>query len=533
MVSAAAAKVLGALFKIPLTNLLGGIGMGYFSCAYGLFLPIYALSVTGLSAAVAKTVAQDAARGCWRNVRRIRRTARLLFAGLGMLLTLVIWLTARPFAIYAAGDANAYYAVLMIAPSALLGCMSAVERGYYEGFQNMYPTAVSQAVEAAAKVAAGLALSGWVMSHEEQVLFYFPSGTPLLSVAAAAAVLGVTLSSGAGLLYFGARNLFGDGIRKRELCGGEIASHRSIAGELLRVMIPVALGSIATTLTSIIDLCTVIRCFGYARTHYPDAMAERFGSMAGDDSFPAFVYGAFTGMALTVFNLVPSVTNMFGRSALPCAARAHAKGKTEVLREQVRSVTLAAGLLAIPSGIGLFLLAEPVMQVLYSGHTEETRIAAEALRSLVPGMVFLCLTTPLFSILQGIGRADLPVKLMLWGVLVKLLGNLLLIPIPAVSVIGAGISTSLCYILMLFLAVRSLQKELGGKLLLLRSLSPILYAACMSGAAAYLLASLLRHQETLLQLAGAVSGAVVMYFLVLWLMGHSRGSLRDMLSLRI
>ena len=534
MASAAIAKIFGALFKIPLTNLLGGIGMGYFSCAYGLFLPIYALSVTGLSAAVARTVAQEAAKGCWKNVRRIRFTARLLFAGLGLLLTLVIWVTAHPFAMYAAGDENAYYAVLMIAPSAFFGCVSAVERGYYEGLQNMYPTALSQAVEAAAKVLAGLALSSWVMSHEAEVLFYFPAGTDILSVAAAAAVLGVTLSSGAGFLYFLVRNLFGDGIRKKELCSsGETASLRSIAKELLRIMIPVALGSIATTLTSIIDLCTVIRCFGYAQTHHGEALTARFGSMAEEASFPAFVYGAFTGMALTVFNLVPSVTNMFGRSALPSAARAWTKGRKESLREQVRSVTLATGFLAVPAGIGLFLLADPVMQVLYSGHTEETAIAAEALRSLIPGMVFLCLTTPLFSVLQGIGRAALPVKLMLWGVLVKLLGNLLLIPVPATSVSGAGIATSFCYALMLILSVRSLKKELGGKLMLLRSLSPILYASCMSGAAAWLTASLLRHQEIILQLAGAVSAAVLMYFLVLWLMGHSRGSLRDMFSIRI
>ncbi|MGN0592541.1 MAG: polysaccharide biosynthesis C-terminal domain-containing protein [Ruminococcus sp.] len=534
MISAAVAKVFGALFKIPLTNLLGGIGMGYFSCAYGLFLPIYALSVTGLSAAVAKTVAQDAAWGNWRNVRRIRRTARILFAGLGALLTVVIWVTARPFALYAAGDGNAYYAVLMIAPSAFLGCMSAVERGYYEGLQNMYPTAMSQAVESAAKVVIGLALSSWVMAHEQQVLFYFPSGTQILSVAAAAAVLGVTLSSGAGLLYFLVRNLFGDGIRKKELCSsGKTDSFRKITKELLRVMIPVALGSIATTLTSIIDLCTVIRCFSYAQEHHPDALAQRFGSMAAEASFPAFVYGAFTGMALTVFNLVPSVTNMFGRSALPCAARAWAKGRREPLREQVRSVTLATGLLAIPSGIGLFLLADPVMQVLYSGHMQETVVAAEALRALVPGMVFLCMTTPLFSILQGIGRADLPVKLMLCGVLVKLAGNLLLIPIPVTSVSGAGIATSLCYALMLVLAVHHLRKELGGKLGLLRGLVPVLYASCMSGAAAYLLASVLRSQETIVRLAAAIAGAVVMYGLVLWLMGHSKGSLRDALSIRM
>ena len=83
LASAMIAKLLGACFKIPLTNVLGGTGMGYFSTAYGLLLPVYALSVTGLSAAVAQTVSRAAALEHWAEVRRIRDTARLACGVLG------------------------------------------------------------------------------------------------------------------------------------------------------------------------------------------------------------------------------------------------------------------------------------------------------------------------------------------------------------------------------------------------------------------------------------------------------------------
>ena len=79
MVSAAAAKLLGAVFKIPLTNILGGVGMSYFSCAYSLFMPVYSLAVTGLSSAVAKMTAESAALGMYRNAVKVRRTALALF----------------------------------------------------------------------------------------------------------------------------------------------------------------------------------------------------------------------------------------------------------------------------------------------------------------------------------------------------------------------------------------------------------------------------------------------------------------------
>ena len=163
--------------------------MGYFGCAYGLFLPIYALSITGLSTAVASLVAKEHGAGHIQNVRKIRRTARLLFAGVGLLLSGFIWLFAVPFARSTAADASAAYAIRMMAPAAFFGCLAAVERGYYEGLCNMYPTAISQAVESIAKVVCGLLFSHYVFTHETQVLAYFPAGTPILPIAAAAAVL--------------------------------------------------------------------------------------------------------------------------------------------------------------------------------------------------------------------------------------------------------------------------------------------------------------------------------------------------------
>ena len=150
LASAMIAKLLGACFKIPLTNVLGGTGMGYFSTAYGLLLPVYALSVTGLSAAVAQTVSRAAALEHWAEVRRIRDTARLACGVLGLFLSLCMFLLAEPFAALVAAQPYALFSLLAIAPAALFGCLTAVERGYWEGLQNMTPTAVSQALEAVA-----------------------------------------------------------------------------------------------------------------------------------------------------------------------------------------------------------------------------------------------------------------------------------------------------------------------------------------------------------------------------------------------
>ncbi|MDD6269617.1 MAG: polysaccharide biosynthesis C-terminal domain-containing protein, partial [Oscillospiraceae bacterium] len=151
---------------------------------------------------------------------------------------------------------------------------------------------------------------------------------------------------------------------------------------------------------------------------------------------------------------------------------------------------------------------------------------------LAPGMVCLCLVSPLFSIMQGIGKADMPVKFMMLGVAVKLLGNLILIPLPSLSVTGAGISTSICYCVMLLLALLKLRKELGG-LKLIKTMLPVIYASLMSGGGAYIINSVLRDYGTFVQLAGAISAAVLIYGIVLFLLGHSGRDIRDMLSMRI
>ena len=195
LASAMTAKLLGACFKIPLTNVLGGTGMGYFSTAYGLLLPVYALSVTGLSAAVAQTVSRAAALEHWSEVRRIHHAARLACGALGLLLSLCMFLLAEPFATQIAAQPHALFSLLAIAPAALFGCLTAVERGYWEGLQNMTPTALSQALEAVAKLGFGLALCMWVLRNPEVVCRRVPPEVPLSALAAAGAVLGVTLST--------------------------------------------------------------------------------------------------------------------------------------------------------------------------------------------------------------------------------------------------------------------------------------------------------------------------------------------------
>lgn len=495
MISAAAAKLLGAVFKIPFTNILGGIGMSYFSCAYSIFMPVYALTVTGLSSAVARMTAQSAALGMYANAAKVRRTALMLFSGVGLLGSLLIFLLAKPFSLYFIGSREACGAVAMIAPSVFFGCITAVERGYYEGMSNMYPTAFSQAAEGVVKAGAGLYLCGYVISHPNTVMRIFPDMTDIRGAAAAAGVLGVTLSTAGAALFFAVMRIF---VRPQR---GEthLMSSREIVKELAATALPVGVGALVTNLTAVVDMWTVIGCI----SEFGGSINAPEGVTSAE--LPNFVYGSFAGIALTVFGLVPSVTNMLGKGALTCIASACESGDREAIEHGTMQALLTSVIIAVPAAAGLFVLAPEILSLLYPRQTDEAAICVAPLRYLMVGMVCLCASYPLFSMLQAAGKPSAPLKVMLAGTAVKLAGNLILIPLMGIE--GAALSTTLCYVLILFLSLRIYITTLKIKIRIIPFVNAA-YAGSMCGGTAYLTACAAKHRE-LPQLAVIGASAAV------------------------
>lgn len=474
MASAVVAKAFGAFFKIPLTNMLGGVGMSYFSCAYSLFMPVYALTVTGLSSAVARMTARSLALGMYDNIKRIRRTALLIFSVFGFFGSALIFLLAKPFSEFSSGNPEASLAVAMIAPSVLFGCVTAVERGYYEGMSNMYPTALSQAFEGVIKVGAGLFFCRYVSIHGREIMMYFPEISDIRAVSAAAGILGVTASSMGAMLFFAVMSFFG---KKQSGEKSTVMSRREISRELITTALPTGISAVVTNLTAIIDMWTIIGCISYfgCSTEMPDGITE--------SEIPNFVYGSFAGIALTVFNLVPSVTNMLGKGILPCITEAWAAEDKESLKHYTLQALLTAVIISVPAAFGIGVLSPEILHFLFAKQSEEAEICINALRYLMPGMVFLCVSFPLFSMLQAIGKASAPLKIMLLGTVVKLGGNLLLI--PSMGADGAGISTSVCYGVILAVSLAVYIKSAGISLNIAPFIS-VLHAGLLCGAGAYL-----------------------------------------------
>lgn len=509
MVSAAVSKLLGAVFRIPLTNMLGGVGMSFFSGAYSVFLPVYAFTVTGISSAAARMTARSMALEMYGNIRRIRRVALCVFSLAGMIGSLAVLLLAVPVSMLSAGGGDSAPAAVMIAPAVFFSCIIAVERGISEGMSNMYPTAVSQAVEGTVRAAAGLWLCSYAMSHSEALLPYFPMVSDVRGLGAAAGILGVTLSSAGAMVYFWILRLFRSGGIPS---GGEthLESRRRIAAELIRSALPIGIGAVVTNLSGLVDMWTIIGCISRFGTDISTPVGT------APDEMPQFIYGSFSGIALTVFNLVPSVTNMLGKGVLPCITEAwSARDLSALRRSSIRSLVTAA-VLAVPSAAVLSVLAPEVLYILFQKQSDEAAVCLGALRLLMPGMVFLCLSFPLFSMLQAIGRATVPLKIMAAAAVIKTAGNLLLVPLMGVN--GAAVSTSVCYGLIMLLAWRAYVHASGADLPAAPVLSAV-YSGVMCAGAVWLAADICRRNGMcgwgVVLVSAAAGGAVYLLCIML------------------
>ena len=245
-IAAVLVKIIGAIFKIPLANILGGDGMGYYSTAYDIYMPIYVLSNAGLPVTVARVVAECTSKGRFRDARRVLKLSNLIFFITGSIGCMIMLFGAGYF-VRVINNPGAYLAVMMMAPTVFFVCLTCSFRGYYEGLQNMFPTALSQVVEALVKLVLGLGLSMWVyqygMSTWEQTGMVFSqvcgdyeaAKLIVLQYAAAAAIAGVALGSlCAALAIYLRHKLVGDGITKEELSAPQIdTSRRTLAKRII------------------------------------------------------------------------------------------------------------------------------------------------------------------------------------------------------------------------------------------------------------------------------------------------------------
>lgn len=459
-IGTAIVKVVGAVFKLPLANIITPNGMGFFTSAYNFYGVLFSLATAGFPVAIAKLVAENYSLGRYNDVRQVKRVAMPIFLFTGTIGTLIMLIGAKFYTDYV-GNPGAYVPTLVLAPSIFFCCLAAIYRGYYEGLRNMYPTAVSEVLEALSKLVFGLsaAVATVYLCNQE----YSSSGTVFgvqlsqneavlstYSYAAAAAILGVTIGSMLSwlylMLYYKAK---GDGIT-REMYRSSPRPHsgRYMARKLISIAIPIAIGSIAMSAAGLIDSTMLLTRLRDAITAAPQVVGTMYQGLfppenADPATWPNFLTGCY-GNGLTIFMLVPAITAAFGVSALPSLTEAWTRRDPKEIKTSIESITRITCLFCIPAGLGITALAEPIANLLY-GSDGDAQIIGRILLILGVSSIFSALGTPISAMLQAIGRPGLPVLFLFGGLLLKIGVNYTLCGIPEINVLGAGTGTLVCY----------------------------------------------------------------------------------------
>ena len=461
-------KVVSLLFKIPITNMLSEAAMSYFENAYTFFTLFSTLATAGFPVAISKIVAEYNVQERFRDTKKLLRLSLSLFLVTGLFFSLMMFFGA-PLLSNIVHNPGSALSIMALSPAVFFLCMMGAFRGYYQGLRNMTPTATSQIIEAVVKLICGV-LFTWLAL--EQCRAEFDAHGTVLSkvyatqtaadlaiyqVGSAAALLGVVVSTAAGFLYLSLRHkISGDGISMDQiLASPEPYESKDTLRYIMQLGIPICLGSLTLNLTSIIDMTTVMNRLSSVMAQAPDVVRSMYGNAIPADLenslVPAHLYGAYTSIAMTISNIVPSATTGFGISALPLVSDAWARRSRKDVSKNINMVLRITSLFAVPCGIGIWMLADPICWLFFN-KPMGIAIAAPILRVLGIASIFISLTTVMNSLLQAIGRVGVPVRLAVIGGIVKLLLNFLLVGIPGINLQAVGYSTLACYVIMALLS---------------------------------------------------------------------------------
>lgn len=474
----AAVKVINAVFKIPLFWILGAEGTGYFTSAYALYTMLYSIATAGFPIAISRMVSASAAKHNFRQIKQIHRVSIPLFICTGLF----------GFALMAGGSfiyskvissPGVVYSTLALAPTVFFYCMMSIYRGYYEGLRNMYPTAISEVIEAISKLIIGLSLSYIILTmgmnsyRETGMVLGVAYGSEamarsaVLPLASAGAIMGTTVGSFAGFIFLLIRHkIFGEGITKEELEHSPLAqTGRKTIGIMVKIAIPVALGALVMNISDFIDSLFIQNRLAHIMATVPEQIINIYNGLISEKSIPidklaTTLYGCY-GSAASIMMIIPAVTATFGISALPSVTAAWTEGSKLKIKSSIESVIRITTLVTIPAGLTLSVMAHPLSELLYlkSNNQYEVDVVANILALLGIAGIFLATATPLCSMLQAVGRVDLPVKLLAIGVVIKVVLNYTFVSVPQINVQGAGTGTLICYLFMTIAAMYFLYRE--------------------------------------------------------------------------
>ncbi len=389
-------KIIGAVYRVPLVNILGDKGMGYYGVAFQIYAIALTLTSYSLPLAVSKLVSARVATGQYKNAYKVFRGAILFAILVGGTTTAIIFFGADFIASEFMAMKLSAYALKVLAPCILIVALLGVFRGFFQGNGSMVPTAVSQILEQVVNAAVSIGGAylllkvGMKVAEEKHVKSYGAA------YAAAGGTLGTVIGALSALLFLVFIFLTYRRVLKRQMRRDR--RHRSESFQkifklLLITIAPVLLSSTVYNLCGVVD----------------NAMFGKIMAVQGHkESEYAALIGILSGKYDTLINVPLAISNALAASLIPSLILTVKTGSKKQVHNKIQLFARFDMMIAIPSAAAFIVLAKPLLDLLF--FTENNQTAASMLQLGAVSVVFYCLSTVTNAVLQGIDKMMIPVK---------------------------------------------------------------------------------------------------------------------------
>lgn len=496
-------KVIGVVYRIPLTNLLGDEGNGFYGYAYQVYAFALMISSLSLPTAVSKLVSTRVASGQKRNAFRAFLCSLLFAVIVGFIVSLVIFLGAGAISEHMMKAPLSVYALRVLAPGLFIVAVMAVLRGYFQGLGTMMPTAVSQVIEqifnaVVSIVGAGMLFDIGARVGEER-------GEELLGPAygAAGGTLGTVIGALTGLIFLLfvlwmfksviKQQLKRDRTRKRE-------SYSHLLKALIMIAVPVIFSTAIYNINQIIDLTVfnhIMDAQGYSEQEY------------------IALQGIYTGKYDPLINVPMSIPYAISSSIVPSLTATVMTRDRRRTHYQIDQTLRLTTIMTIPSCVGFIVLASPLMVLLYNdpGATPANLLMLGAIVIVLYG--WSSITN---SILHGLNYMSSPAKNAAVALVIHLIAFVLMLTVFKMNVYALVGSNIVFALIMCFLNQRKIRKVCGFRLDIVRMFGKPLLAAVIMGVITYLVhlgLDMLIGGRVIPTVAAILAAIIVYVFLIL------------------
>lgn len=426
-----AIKILGMIYSLVITNFegFGDMGNGYRAAGFQIYTLLLAVSSVGIPNAIAKMISEKTALNDWYGAHRIFKTAFYLFAVIGLICSVSLFVFSGAIADHIISMPGTRYTLMALSPSIFFVCVSSVIRGYFGGLQNMKATSNSQLLEQIFKCTLTILIVYMLIGQSPEIM-------------AAGANVATSLATVLSFLYL----IRFYRKRKSEIWqkiqqSDAVSQTKSVSAmikSILMISIPISLGSIITAINRIIDTATISRGISAA---FANGIPGQVGIPTAEQlTREATRLAGMLSKSDTLINMPLALNIAFATVLVPSVSRALALDNKAEAANKVSYSLLISILLILPCAIGYITLAEPIYMLLYPN----ARLGYDLLRLSSIALVFTALNQTISGSLQGMGKAFVPATGLLIGCAVKIVLNIVLIRQPEINIYGAAISSVAC-----------------------------------------------------------------------------------------